>query len=132
MIKKLKKFFSKGDSDFSMHLPKEEKTSFILKLDDLVVGKLSCENGTWNFQYSSEFKEKSEKYKPIVGFPDLDKVYKSDTLWPFFRIRIPGLKQPLIKEILQQENIDVRNEVALLKRFGERTIANPYWLKLVH
>ena len=60
--------------------------------------------------------------------PDLDKVYKKETLWPFFLVRIPGLKQPAIKEIIEKENIDSQNEAALLKRFGKHSISNPYEL----
>lgn len=48
----------------------------------------------------------------------------------FFKIRIPGLGQSAIKEILSKENIYKRNELALLKRFGKRSIANPYILTL--
>ena len=44
--------------------------------------------------------------------------------------RIPGLKQPAIKEILEKESIDKENEAALLVRFGRKTIANPYELYL--
>jgi len=49
-------------------------------------------------------------------------------LWPFFGIRIPGLKQPAIQEILRNENIETDNDVELLKRFGQKTISNPYEL----
>ncbi len=49
----------------------------------------------------------------------------------FFQTCIPGLKQPAVKEILDKENINVENEAALLKRFGKKTISNPYELDLV-
>jgi len=42
---------------------------------------------------------------------------------------IPGLKQPKIQEILEEENIDKNDEVALLYRFGRRTTSNPYILE---
>ena len=71
---------------------------------------------------------KSDIYNRIIGFPDLDKTYKSELLWPFFQVRIPGLKQPAIQEILKNEKIDEFNEVQLLKRFGKKIIANPYEL----
>lgn len=70
-------------------------------------------------------------YNHIAGFSNLNKVYKNETLWPFFRIRIPGLKQPAVKEILKKENINETNELELLKRFGHKTISNPYELDLV-
>lgn len=129
MIKKFFNWFSKGEEEVTLHLPKNDKTVFTLKVDNVEVGKLRCDEGIWEFVYSDEFKnEYGEEYKRIAGFPDLDKVYKKETLWPFFLVRIPGLKQPAIKEIIEKENIDSQNEAALLKRFGKHSISNPYEL----
>ncbi len=104
------------------------EAQFTLKVDDLNIGILHTKDGEWFFKYSPEFKKRGD-YNRIVGFPDLDKVYQSQTLWPFFQVRIPGLKQPAIKEILQKENINENSEVDLLKRFGKKTITNPYELE---
>ena len=131
MLKKyIKKLFSKSDEDFDTHLPKDEKVTFVLKVDDIDLATLKSENGVWVFKYTNEFKEHQDEYTLIVGFPHLDKEYRSNYLWPFFQIRIPGLKQPAIQEIIQKENIDQGNQVELLKRFGRKTIANPYELVL--
>ena len=127
--KKIKSWFSKGDEDIETHLPVDENATFILKVDDIVIGTLHCENGIWEFKYSEEFK-KQKDYNLITGFPDLNKVYREKTLWPFFRIRIPGLKQPAVQEIIKKEQINQENEVSLLKRFGQKTISNPYELIL--
>ena len=123
-------WFSKSEDDFEMQvqLPKDEEAKFILMVDDIRIGTLYCEKGEWYFKYTDDFKKHSDEYNRIVGFPDLNKIYQSDILWPFFQIRIPGLKQPAIQEILEKEKIDKANEVALLKRFGKWTIANPYKL----
>jgi HipA-like protein len=130
MIRKLiKSWFSKGDDEYNLELPKDEQAKFILSVDNIKVGTLSCQDGEWYFQYANEFKKKADSYKKIVGFSDLDKTYKSSELWPFFRIRIPGLKQPAIQKIIQNENIDKENDVQLLKRFGKHTISNPYELE---
>jgi HipA-like protein len=131
MLSKIKKWFSKGDEDYAMHLPKDAKAHFILKIEDVEVGHLNCLDGIWEFKYTEEFKSKSNQYKPIIGFPNLNETYKDETLWPFFRLRIPGLKQPSIQEILKEEKIDQENEVELLKRFGKWTISNPYSLMAV-
>lgn len=129
MLKKIINWFSKGEDEVVLNLPKNEKTVFILKVANVEVGKLQCANGLWEFIYSDVFKnEYGDEYKRITGFPDLNKVYKNENLWPFFLTRIPGLKQPAIKEIVENENIDIHNEAALLKRFGQRTISNPYEL----
>jgi HipA-like protein len=128
--KQIKKWFGKGDEDIATHLPKEEKATFILTVDDFKMGILHCENGIWEFKYTDEFKKRSKEYTLIVGFPDIDKTYRSETLWPFFRIRIPGLKQASVQEVIKKEQIDQENEAALLKRFGRKTISNPYELVL--
>lgn len=133
MINYFKRFFSKSgeENEIEIHLPKNENATFELKIDRVVVGTLHCENGEWEFKYTDEFKNLRNKYNHITGFSNLDKVYHNDTLWPFFQTRIPGLKQPAVKEILAKENISESNELELLKRFGHRTISNPYELDLV-
>ena len=130
MLRKFINFFSKSGDDFEIEaqLPKGEEAKFVLKVDDILIGTLQCEDGVWYFKYSSDFKNYSDKYNRIIGFPNLEKTYQSETLWPFFQIRIPGLKQPAIQEIIAKENIDKNNEVALLKRFGYKSISNPYEL----
>jgi hypothetical protein len=129
MIKKIINWLGKTDDELSLHLPENEKINFTLKVDNVEVGRLRCENGIWEFLYSDEFKnEYAQEYKRIAGFPDLNKIYKKETLWPFFLIRIPGLKQPSVKEIIEKEKIDTDNEAALLKRFGQHSISNPYEL----
>lgn len=125
-----KKWFSKGDDEGEVlfKTPEKEKGTFVLKVDDIELGILQHENAQWTFRYTEEFKKRANEYNRIVGFPDLNKIYRSEVLWPFFLIRIPGLKQPAIREIIKKENIDQENEVQLLKRFGRKTIANPYEL----
>ena len=127
--KLLQRLFRKEKNDIEFFLPTEEQEKFILKLDNIEIGYLECHDGKWSFYYSEIFKGK-EGFYSIPGFPDLNKTYQSESLWPFFKIRIPGLGQPAIKEILSKENIDKCNELALLKRFGKRSISNPYTLIL--
>jgi len=128
MISWIKSLFGKSDEDQAMLLPKSEKVTFKLKVDDFTIGILKCQDGLWRFKYTEEYKKMPGEYNRIIGFPDLSKEYTSDTLWPFFRTRIPGLKQPAVQEIIMKEHLDIENEAVLLKRFGERTISNPYIL----
>lgn len=99
-----------------------------LKIHNLIIGYLSFYNNEFVFKYSKDFKNQN-KYNKIIGFPNLNKIYKSKELFPFFVVRIPGLKQPVIKEIIEKENIDVNNKMELLKRFGYQCITNPYILE---
>lgn len=123
-------WFRKEENAVKLHLPNHEEEKFVLKLNTIEIGFLECKEGVWHYYYSNTFKT-LDGYHPIVGFPDLDKKYTNETLWPFFQIRIPGLGQPAVKDILKKEQIDKNNELALLKRFGFKTISNPYTLKLV-
>jgi HipA-like protein len=82
----------------------------------------------WQFEYSDEFKRSD--LRPIVEFSDVEKVYQSKELWQFFAMRIPSPEQPEVEEILRREQIEEHDAVKLLKRFGGRTIANPFELTL--
>lgn len=128
MLKKIFKAFIKKEEILELELPKVENAKFLLKASSLIVGTLFFERGEWNFEYSNEFKSSSHGFNTIVGFPDTEKVYKSHELWPFFQVRIPGLKQPQVIDIINKEKIDINNKVALLKRFGNKTITDPYIL----
>ncbi len=99
---------------------------FSLLYKSTVVAHLFCENGKWTFRYDAGFKELG--LNPIVGFPNLEAVYVSEDLWPFFAYRIPSLKQPTVKKILDKEKIGADDQVKLLAHFGRRTIANPFEL----
>ncbi len=132
MLALLKRLINKGEyksikpAEFEI----DDNIRFTLKIDVLNIGYLSVENGLWIFKYSEEFKNQNQ-YTRLTGFSDLNKVYKSDELWPFFKIRIPGLKQPMIKDILKTEQLDGSNEALLLKRFGLKSMSNPYILESV-
>jgi HipA-like protein len=110
----------------SVQSPPDERVQFLLTYNDLLVGTLTAEKGRWEFKYSDEFK-KNEELRPIVEFADVNKVYENQELWQFFASRIPSFEQAEIEAIIRRENIN--DEVSLLKRFGRRTINNPFELK---
>lgn len=94
-----------------------------------LVGTLALKKGHWIFSYSDAFRTLSPtKCRTITEFPDLTKTYESDELWPFFLMRIPSLKQDSVQKVVEAEKIDATDEVELLKRFGQRTVANPFEL----
>ncbi len=127
MIENLKKMLSLEGGREHLRPSKEEKAEFLLQYHNLDVGRLSLREGTWHFEYTDAFR-RQKRIRPIVNFPHLDKHYKSDTLWPFFVIRIPGLKQPAIQSEIKENELDERNEAQLLKHFGKTSIANPFIL----
>jgi len=110
--------------------PPGEHATFLLKYADLLVGTLTVENSVWHFKYADEFKQSKDDLRPLVEFPDLNTAYESKELWQFFAMRIPSPEQPEVEEILRSEKIGEHDAIKLLKRFGERTIANPFELTL--
>ena len=106
----------------------EGEIKFVLRIKNLEIAQLSIEDNFWVFKYSEEFKNQN-KYARLTGFSDLDKIYKAEVLWPFFKIRIPGLKQPMIRDIIEAEKLDDSNEAVLLRRFGKLSMSNPYILE---
>ena len=95
--------------------------------DNLLVGILSVRDGLWRFEYSDEFRQSD--LRPIVEFPDVNRTYEREDLWQFFAMRIPSTDQPEVERILKQEHIDQDDAVSMLRRFGKRTIANPFQLE---
>jgi HipA-like protein len=108
-------------------VPSVESGRFSLCHKKSLIGTLLFKDGRWVFQYSDQFKT-HPTLRTITEFPDLSKTYESSELWPFFLMRIPSLRQTSIKEIVEREHIDEHDEVKLLKRFGRRTVANPFEL----
>lgn len=111
-----------------VHALPEVRAKFLLTYGDLPVGTLTVQDSLWQFEYSDEFKRSD--LRPIVEFPEVEKVYQSKDLWQFFAMRIPSPEQPEVEEILRREHIEEDDAVKLLKRFGGRTIANPFELRL--
>jgi HipA-like protein len=103
------------------------QAAFTLLHKDEVIGTLTLQDGAWSFTYSEEFKHQ-HSVRTITEFPDVNKVYRSNELWPFFLMRIPSLRRAKVRDIITQEHIDETDEAELLKRFGRRTVANPFEL----
>ena len=127
MISTLKRILFHQDGQGHLRTPQDETAEFLVRHRDLDVGHLNLRDGKWHFEYTDTFRKQKDAY-PIINFPNLNKHYESDILWPFFLIRIPGLGQPAIKRMISEENLDPKNEAQLLKRFGKTTIANPFTL----
>jgi HipA-like protein len=132
MIRSLKRAWKRilGDEDSATSSPpmnSGQTATFRLLLRKLPVGVLSLRDGQWHFKYTDEFRQRKD-LRPLVQFPLKEEAYTSEELWPFFGMRIPSLKQPSIQSTISREKIDQTDRVQLLRRFGKRTIANPYEL----
>src|SRR5688572_17913176 len=84
----------------AVEAPPEVRAEFKLFFEELLVGTLSVADALWKFEYSSDFK-KQDELRPLVDFPDLDKIYESKELWQFFIMRIPSPERAEVEEILK-------------------------------
>ena len=109
--------------------PKDVTAHFDLRYGDLMIGELWLYRNVWHYAYTAQFKGQNA-VKPLTDFPAVNKTYKSEALWPFFALRIPSLQQPAIQRIVDEEELDSRNQVDMLARFARRTISNPFELEL--
>lgn len=128
MMNWLSKYFKSEEQPEELSTPKNAYADFVLTYKDLIIGHLWHKEGKWIFEYSEEFK-KQEKIDVLVDFPKKDHKYEESYLWPFFAHRIPGLGQPQVQEIIKHENLDSKNEIDLLRRFGRKSITNPFELE---
>lgn len=113
-------FWSESQND--MVLAADNDATFNVNLGKLLVGTLLYSAGVWYFSYSNEFKLQN-RILPLANFPSKDKEYSTRDLWPFFASRIPSNAQLQIEKDKPKEDV-----VTLLRRFGRRTVANPYEL----
>lgn len=65
--------------------PAKVEAGFRLLLGEKVVGHLSRSEGVWRFEYSKGWRQQ-KRLRPIAQFPDVEKVYESRELWPFFAL----------------------------------------------
>lgn len=85
-----------------------------------IIGELS-KNGKYEFRYSYEINKAIDVgFKPLVSFPDIDKPYTSEVLFPSLASRLPDKKRADIDEILLKYKLSEYNEYQLLKNSGAR------------
>ena len=136
MKEKLKNILQKltpwsGDDNFLSKIDSEnENAKFALLFEDKLVGILEFNKDKWFFEYSKEFKV-NQFVMPLINFPDINKKYEFEELMPFFATRIPNLNQPYHESKLEKLEGDKTSLVSLLKIFGEKSINNPFELKVI-
>ncbi len=126
MIDFLKKIWKVEGMDYKDN-PANSSGAFKLIYENQTIGHLEYSKGIWKFYYDNEYIIDSNK-QPIVDFPDKEKKYTAETLWPFFATRIPTLNQSYQYKKIKKANIEQNDSVGLLKLFGNKTINNPFLL----
>ncbi len=90
----------------------------------MTVGYLTFEDGWWTFKYDPEYRRRVD-LRPIEGFDDLEKVYRSRVLFPFFAVRVPDEQRTDIQRRLAKRDIKDPDTSDLLREFGRRAAASP-------
>ena len=88
------------------------------------VGTLRFDQGFWTFAYTDEYKNHHD-FRPLEGFDDVDRVYRSRVLFPFFSVRLPPKSRPDIRRELATQHLEDADSVDLLRVFGRKAASSP-------
>ena len=85
-----------------------------------VVATLIKENG-YKLYYSHKILDAiKEGFELLIPFPDIDKEYFSDGLFPTFACRLPDKQRKDISKILKKYEMKEYDEFVMLKKSGAR------------
>lgn len=83
----------KDGKDYLYLIWKSEQTR-----NQYIIGQLT-KNSQYEFQYGEEVQSAiTDGFKPLLCFPDLNKVYKDDKLFAIFKSRLPDKKEKTFKQ----------------------------------
>ena len=88
------------------------------------VGELSFDGTAWSFKYAEEYKQRPD-LRPLEGFDELDRVYRSSVLFPFFAVRIPDVEREDVRRKLEADRVRDPEPADLLRIFGRRVVSSP-------
>jgi len=57
------------------------------------VAVLDYDGQTYRFEYLATASD-VEDFRPFIGFPELDRIYEAERLWPFFALRVMDRRRP--------------------------------------
>ena len=109
--------------------PARKPARFVLRYvppagEHVTVGQLEFLGGTWTFYYDDEYKKRRD-LRPIEGFADLEKVYRSSVLFPFFAVRIPDVDRDDVRRKLAEEHVRDPEATDMLRVFGRSVVSSP-------
>lgn len=102
---------------------------FVLKYhhtesDVVEVGTLTFDGAAWEFVYSDQYKGRDD-LRPIEGFDEVDRVYRSTVLFPFFAVRVPDVDRIDVRRRLEAEHVKHPETTDMLRMFGRRVVSSP-------
>lgn len=93
--------------------------------ENILVGRLFCEDGEFVFRYDSNYRG-----KPISAFPDIEHEYRSENLWPFFAVRIPPLDREDMRREIAKQSLREDQIIQILGSVAKVSVTNPYEFRL--
>ena len=125
-IKKVFSSWGRAPRRASQHLSGRTLFLYLPVEDKMVhVGTLSQEGREFVFVYDKGFRHRDD-LPPISAFPDKGAEYRSETLWPFFDVRLPPVERADIASTIKEKHLDPEDTLALLAEFGRKTLTTPY------
>jgi len=92
------------------------------------VAELSRQQGRYLFRYLETFKRKG--LTPFPGLPDIDEVYESAELFPYFEERIPDTTVPAIRNWISRKGLAIDDKLTLLTELGRTVATDSYEIRL--
>lgn len=92
--------------------------------ESVSVGELRFDGKMWTFAYAEEYKRRHD-LRPLEGFDELDRVYRSSLLFPFFAVRIPDSDRGDVRMKLAKYKVRDPQITDLLRIFGRRVVSSP-------
>ena len=93
--------------------------------NSVVVGYLYKDSEQFVFRYASDYSG-----DPISSFPIVHQEYRSETLWPFFAVRIPPLDRADVRETMKKKALEGGQTIRVLHTVAKVSPSNPYEFRL--
>jgi HipA-like protein len=92
------------------------------------IAELSLQQGRYLFRYLESFKRKG--LTPFPGLPEVDEVYESAELFPYFEERIPDNRVPAIRNWISRKGLPADDKLTLLTVLGRMVATDSYEIRL--
>ena len=108
------------------------ETLYLMKADrhgdKILIGELAKSENEYIFKYTPGKADKPEGFFKVPTFKDIDKVYKSSSLFLFFVNRLYDKGRPDLPQLLEKYGLGNYDEWELLKATKARLLTDGYEL----
>lgn len=110
-------------------LPTQRVGVYLVSSASQPIGYLFQRDEQFVFRYSESFKALPHPL-PISAFPDIEREYHSERLWPFFAVRLPPTDREDVRRALAEKMISEDETLRMLTELSRRVVSSPYELRL--